>query len=61
MSGMGFDRWMAAVNKIVEDTCGLTTDDLSDYGYRTAYDDGCSPKEVAQAVLDENGWSDEDF
>ena len=43
-----FTAWLGRVDDALEDTCGLTSEDLPDYLYRDAYEDGESPKRVAR-------------
>lgn len=46
-----YDEWMLAVDANVQRLCGLSADDLPDYCYADAYDDGRSPSEVARAAV----------
>ena len=50
---MTFEQWLARVHReIAHITGGITGDDLVDYPYRDAYDNGESPEETAIAVLE---------
>lgn len=51
---MTFESWMKEVDAEITALCGLGVDDLADYMYRDAYDDGDSPEDVAVMVLEEN-------
>jgi hypothetical protein len=42
-----FEQWMADVDRCLEQKCGLTHEDLPDWGYYDAYDDGMTPKGAA--------------
>jgi hypothetical protein len=53
---MTYGQWKQAVNKIVENTCGLPMDMLPDWLSRDAYDDGLSPQEGAEMCLEESGF-----
>ena len=48
---ISFEDWMKEVNKEVESAVGMSANDLPDYCYRDAYDDGKSPKSVAKAAI----------
>ena len=52
-----FETWMAEVDRRLVLACGMGVDDLPDYNYRDAFDEGISPKEIANEALDEAGWS----
>lgn len=54
--GLTFDAWMAAVDKAIARVCGLSALDLADYHYWDAWSDGCDPTEVAEEVLEEEGF-----
>jgi hypothetical protein len=53
---MDYKTWMARVNEIVEDTCGVPMEWLPDWLSRDAYDDGASPQAGAQICLDTAGY-----
>lgn len=53
---MTFENWIKEVDKILISTCGLGHDDLPDMAYWDCWDDGLTPQEMADDVLDENGW-----
>ena len=46
-----FAEWMNQVNSVVLKKTGLFADDLPDYCYRDAYDDGESPGRTARAAI----------
>jgi len=47
-----FEQWKAIVNAIVESLAGgLSSDDLPDYDYRTAYENGVSPSTAARKAI----------
>ena len=46
-----FDEWMNQVNRVVLKKTGIFADDLPDYCYRDAYDDGESPGSTARAAI----------
>lgn len=43
-----FSEWIQRVDNALEAHCGLTSEDLPDYLYADAYEDGESPKKVAR-------------
>jgi hypothetical protein len=51
-----FEQWMARVDREIARSTGLSYLDLADYGYRDAYDDELSPREVAADVLAAEGF-----
>ena len=53
---MNFMKWMDRVNDIIQGRSGVGVLDLPDFAYRDAYDAGESPSEVAEEVLEENGF-----
>lgn len=50
-----YERWMKMVNLYVQHYCGLSTDDLSDYDYVTAYEDGVSAQVAAKRAIKNSG------
>ncbi len=48
---MPFDEWMQHVAWHINNMSGYLPDDLPDYCYRDAYDDGKSPKTTAKAAI----------
>jgi hypothetical protein len=46
-----FEQWKREVDAAILALCGLTADDLPDYGYADAYEDGKSPKATARAAI----------
>jgi hypothetical protein len=52
----GFDTWMKRVDSALVRKCGLTSDDLSDCCYYDWYEDGVSPINAANMVLETNGF-----
>jgi hypothetical protein len=54
---MTYREWMAAVDTIVEDACGLSMESLPDWLSRDAYDEGLTPQEGADECLDNAGFS----
>jgi hypothetical protein len=53
---MTYREWMAAVDAIVEDTCGVPMEWLPDWLSRDAYDDGMTPQEGAEECLETAGF-----
>ena len=48
----GFRLWMSKVNAIIASRlCGLTSDDLPDWNYRDAYDEGTTPSRAAAQAM----------
>ena len=50
----GFDIWMKKVDSALARKCGLTSEDLADCCYYDWYEDGVTPAEAADMVLEEN-------
>lgn len=48
---MEFDEWMKQVDKILARmTGGLTSEDLADYDYQSAFEDGATPTQAAKSA-----------
>ncbi len=46
-----FEQWKREVDEELYDLCGLDSDGLPDWQYKTAYEEKMSPKRAARAVL----------
>lgn len=53
MQSISFDRWLDAVDNILQGMIGLALDDLPDCNYRDMYDDGFLPYEAAKYAFQE--------
>ena len=51
-NGMDFNEWMNQVDNWVESIAFLSVYDLPDYMFRDSYESGCTPHEIAVAVLE---------
>lgn len=51
------DAWMDKVDRHVEAIAGLSVWDLDDCPFSDWHDEGYSPREAAQAALQEMGWT----
>lgn len=51
-----FDSFMVKVDKVIGRMSGLTSEDLPDYDYRTAFEDGVGPAQAARCALTEAGF-----
>ena len=51
-----FAQWKARVNACVIARAGVCADDLPDAPYYDWFEDGCSPQEAAEMVLEESGF-----
>jgi hypothetical protein len=51
-----FEGWMKALDKAVIAECGLSYQDLPDWDFRAAFDNGIAPEAAARSVLDEAGF-----
>ncbi len=51
-----FAQWKVQVNAHVMARAGLFADDLPDMPYYDWFEDGCSPQEAAEMVLEESGF-----
>lgn len=51
-----FAQWKAKVNACVIAKAGVFADDLPDMPYYDWFEDGCSPQEAAEMVLEESGF-----
>lgn len=48
-----FDDWMKSLDKVVIRSTGMSYQDLPDWDFRTAFDDGISPEVAAQGVIED--------
>jgi hypothetical protein len=55
-----FRDWMDLVDLALEALCGLKSDDLPDQCYRDQFDSGTEPREMAQMVLESEGFPTDD-
>ncbi len=46
-----FEQWKEQVNRVLEARLGLSADDLPDWDYRSAYDDGILPTVAATRAM----------
>jgi Family of unknown function (DUF5419) len=46
-----FGVWMVKVDDAVKTLAGISADDLADYCYRDAFEDGLSPKQAARRAI----------
>jgi hypothetical protein len=46
-----FAQWMHSVDLTIQRITGLSADDLPDYCYRDAYEDGLSPAQAARRAV----------
>lgn len=53
-----FAVWMHAMNKAVQRRVIISFDDLEDWGYADAYDEGMFPSDAALQMLRDNGWGE---
>ena len=53
---MTFEQWIELVDRHISATVGLGRDDLPDMAYRTEYEAGTSPRDMARMALREAGW-----
>lgn len=53
---MNFKEWMLEVDVMLESWSGLRSSDLADQRYWDSWKDGFSPEEMAEAVLEDEGW-----
>ena len=57
MNYNSFEQWMNGVNQLIRQVTGsFISDDLSDFDYAKAFEDGVSPQEIAAEVLEQNGF-----
>lgn len=48
-----FEAWMKRVDRIIVRHFGVGADDLPDWGYHDAYEDGLTPSECFQTMQEE--------
>ena len=48
---LSFEAWKYVVNTHIQRLAGLDADDLPDFGYRDAYDDGATPLATAKRAI----------
>lgn len=46
-----FEEWMAEVNRLMVGKCGMGSEDLPDWNYRDAYNDGLTPNQAANQAI----------
>jgi hypothetical protein len=51
---MTYRQWKEEVEMCLEELCGMSSEDLPDYAYRDAFDDGLSPEDTAEEVYIES-------
>lgn len=51
MAKQTFEEWMARVNQLMDNYCGMVSEDLPDWCYRDAYDDGRTPGAAAREAI----------
>lgn len=51
-----FATWMACVEQELERIAGVCSDDIEDWCYHDAFDDGSSPYTAAVEALENAGW-----
>ena len=49
---MYFDEWQRIVELYLVEKCGMGIEDLPDYDYWEAWDNGENPKNVAEQVIE---------
>ena len=47
-----YEEWMEEIDQLITANLGIGLDDLDDYRYADAYEDGLSPAETAMEVLE---------
>lgn len=58
---MNFKEWMLEVDVMLESWSGLRSSDLADHAYWHNWQDGVTPEEMAEAVLESAGWERDDI
>lgn len=53
---MSFQKWMSEVDDVVNGFCGLSYNDLPDWRWRDAFNDGMTPEEAVMDCLEEEGF-----
>ncbi len=48
-----FQGWLAQVSELIAGAMGLALDDLPDQSYRDWFEDGMTPRQGAQAVVEQ--------
>ena len=57
MKTLTFEQWMSQCNGWIADAIGFAdADDLPDWHYWDAFDDGMKPREAAEAAIDAAKW-----
>lgn len=54
---VNFEQWKKKVDQAINKEASITSDDLPDFSYYDAWEDGLTPGEAAQEALKEAGWS----
>lgn len=53
-----FEQWMKEVDNAVCSLTGISVHDMSDFMFRDRYDDGAPAEEVAEEILEKEGFFD---
>ena len=56
---MDFEQFMTEVDAVIENVLGVTSEDIEDFCYRDAFDDGESPYDTAMDALDAIGFGEQ--
>lgn len=57
MNYNSFEQWMNEVNQLIRQVTGsFISDDLPDFDYAKAFEDGVSSQEIAIEILEQNGF-----
>jgi hypothetical protein len=48
---LAFEQWMLHVNNAMAKLCGMTADDLPDYDYHQAFEEGRLPRVTARQAV----------
>ena len=51
MAKQAFEQWMAEVDKQIENLCGISANDIDDWCYWDAWDDGMMIDEAARQAV----------
>lgn len=52
---LSFNLWLKEVDRLLNEKLCVTTQDIEDRCYRDMYEDGYSPEEVVNEILEESG------
>lgn len=48
-----FENWMRRVDRLLESIYGMTSEDMTDFTWRSCFDDGLSPSDAVACFVED--------